>query len=109
MAFSGYLRIGWAVAAIVGTICTTSPTFASSPDRGFTSVSSGYVVIALVYDYADIMPVGLFKEQRAHVSSDVAPAFKPFSVKERASLAAVRPTSIAGWRSGRTRHLASVS
>jgi hypothetical protein len=97
-----------------GDIAATAPAYASndvqslSPPR-LTPVSAGNVIVVGFSGDGDlrlIAPLADLSIPAAIPGSDQRPTFKPAAIKQRASRSAVRPTAIAGWRSGRTRHLA---
>lgn len=89
------------------TIATTTQAYFDS-GGGTASASTWYDNVIVLTDY-DPMPASAFllpvaKEQR--ITSEHR-AFQPKAIKERASRSAVRPTALSGWRSGRTRTLAT--
>jgi hypothetical protein len=107
-----FSRMGLIVAAMA-TIATTAPAFASNhvtPTTSATAVASDVIVIdftsAAVDRFDFLAPLADLSIPAAIPGSDQRPTFKPAAIKQRASRSAVRPTAIAGWRSGRTRHLA---
>jgi hypothetical protein len=100
------LRLGLIVAA--GLALCTFTTSASNATYDGTSwtASHGYNVYVVEFDrhVSDLaLPAFTLKQD---VKRDY-PSYAPFAQKERTSRAAVRPTSVAGWRSSRVRALAS--
>lgn len=113
MAFTSYRRLSYAIGALVmATLCTTGPTYAHPDQTGPTITSDNtYIVvmagIATPYDRGYDVPVLALVDRAEAPPSGGYPAYAPAAVKERFSRAAVRPTSVAGWRSGRVRRLAA--
>lgn len=108
MARSFGLRLGLIAAAI--TICTISApafgdrTFSTQATASTFDVFADFVVIS-AYDYQPAFALSAVAERKV-IERDY-PAFKAVHMSERASRSAVRPSAVAGWRSGRVRHLAA--
>ena len=100
------LRLGLFAAA---TLCATMATAAPASyvnEYGGTFATASYDQIVVVGAAVDLpsfaMPAVI---EHAKVERTF-PAYRPRHASPRASGAAVRPTSLAGWRSGRTVRLA---
>lgn len=114
MANAGYQRFGFVAAALM-TLCISTPSYATaatSTNQTFATSDwpIGHVFIDMVYStpaFAFDAPVAI-KDYREVVSLRHPPMFEAMAIHQRRSLSAVRPSSIAGWRSGRVRRLASV-
>lgn len=111
------LMIGAALGALTMTIAP-SPALAITASQTGTLCagdfldfggSNAVVVLVMHQDRLEVASVLelLPAEPAAIPGSGLRQAFRPIQSKERRSLAAVRPTSAAGWRSGRLRHLAA--
>lgn len=111
---SKYMWFGWIGALAAATLSLTAPSYATiAHNQTIATNDPGWGnVIVISYSHFDrafdfaVQPAiaADHRVDRAHISERV---LKPFSIKQRASRAAVRPTSVAGWRSGRTRYLAA--
>jgi hypothetical protein len=113
MARIGFISRFGLIAAAMMTIAATTPTYASNDVGSSTAapVSAGNMIVVgfsgVMADRFDLIaPLADLSIPAAIPGSDQRPTFKPAPIKQRASRSAVRPTAIAGWRSGRTRHLA---
>lgn len=108
----GYSRCFGIAAAL--SLCITA-SLATFVDRG-TPATDGWsgnsIVVSFVSDaytapFAFEVPAAI-QDYRAAVSLRHPPDFSAMVPHERPSFAAVRPSAVAGWRSGRVRRLATV-
>jgi hypothetical protein len=109
MAFSKYRSFGLLAAAIGCIIASSATATASTIDDGAYASNhyGGTPHYVLVTNVPDHMPAWVIPSVaiEAAVPRSV-PIFRPYAQRERASLNAVRPTAVAGWRSGRVSRLA---
>jgi hypothetical protein len=110
MAF-GKLGRGVIMLAAALSICSaaTAATISPAYDDGTAAspMRSHYASFVVLTSSSDYLPGWVLPSVVEAAVPRTIPGFRPYAKRERASLNAVRPTSVAGWRSGRVRHLAS--
>lgn len=111
MARTGYF--GGLVAAALMTLCVSSPSYAATAtDQTFATSDWPCACVVIGLDYSApasfVLPAFLPAAINEHRVSARHPVdFRGMAIHERASRAAVRPSAVAGWGSGRARRLAS--
>lgn len=110
MAQSSYRPWFWSSIGALLLVCSLSisPRATITTNAGVYGVD--HVTAVIVASYDSLAPFALFDAKVEHAAKpDIATNgfFSAPPVRERASRSAVRPTAIAGWRSGRTRTLAA--
>ncbi len=101
------LRLGLSLAALIGIFALSNfgPASAGYRHVGIGAVHDGGTLLASPFDLS-VIDIAAIPIQRERSARDVIVLSHPHAARI-ASGAAIRPTSLAGWRSGRTRHLAS--
>jgi len=106
------LRLGMIVGmALAVTMSINSTVTASNLDYPDRTTATGDYAWGYGLDIFDMIvdaPMFVLPAAVAHIEPKrTFPSFRPVAMKPRASGAAVRPTSLAGWRSSHVRRLAA--